>query len=118
MKDNVLPEDADRLVSFGQSLITAMSEMPKLRGFNNEVEALLRSSLAGAKYGIDTYMCILVNARNSVLAASVLREARLRCDRNVEYLRRQIMRSVAQICRYLSNQDLQHVVQYVMMLAG
>ena len=118
MKDNLLPEDADDLLSFGQNLVTVMTEKMDDSRFNREIEALLRASIASATFSINTYMAVLAHAKTSPLAASVLKQARVRCDRNVECLRRQITRSIAHICRYLSNKDLQHAVQYVMMLAG
>jgi hypothetical protein len=118
MKDTVLPEDADQLLAFGQSLLTVMSERPGEWGSDREVEALLRESIATETYAINTYMAVMADAQKSPVAAGLVREARARCERNVGYLRRRITRSSTHVCRYLSNRDLMQAEQYVMLPAG
>ena len=118
MKDNLLPEDADDLLSFGQNLVTVMTEKMDDSRFNREIEALLRASIASATFSINTYMAVLAHAKTSPLAASLLKQARLRCERNVECLRSRITRSITRLCKYLNEDELQHAVKYVLLLAG
>ena len=118
MKDNLLPEDADDLLSFGQNLVTVMTEKMDDSRFNREIEALLRASIASATFSINTYMAVLAHAKTSPLAASLLKQARLRCERNVECLLSRITRTISRLCKYLNEDELQHAMKYVLLLAG
>jgi hypothetical protein len=117
MKDSVLPEDADRLLEFGQSLVTALSEQPEKWGFDREAEAMLRASISAATYAVNTYMAVLVGARRLLVSPSLIKEAKVQCERNVGYLRRRITRSISRLCRHLDDKDLTHVASYVLLMA-
>ena len=113
MKQSPLPENADALLAFGQSVATVLSEKRQELGISKEVEALLRASLGSATYAINTYLAVLAGARKSPKALRHLKEARRRCNYSVRQLNRRIMRSIAQLCRTMSTEDLTRTARYV-----
>jgi hypothetical protein len=89
--------------------VTALSEQPERWGFDQGAEMVLRASISAATYAINIYMAVLAGALKSPLSASLIKEAKARCERNVGYLRRRITRSISRVCRHLDDQDLTHV---------
>src|SRR6476660_1253718 len=59
MRTNPIPGDADELVALAQSIATVLSEKRDELGINTDFEALLRVSIAAAKYAIDRYVAVL-----------------------------------------------------------
>ena len=117
-KESPLPENADALLAFGQSVATVLSEKRHELGISKEVEALLRASIGSATFAINTYLAVLAGARKSPIALRQVKEAKSRCDRSVLQLRRRITRGIAQMCRYLSTEDLTSTAQFVIELSS
>jgi hypothetical protein len=105
-KQSPLPEDVDTLLSLGQSLVTVFSERREDLKLCRQAEAVLRASIAAATYGNDRYMAVRAEAQKSPAALRFLNEARMRCDRNIRQLRRQVTRSIAYLCRHMTDPDL------------
>ena len=53
MKISALPKDADALVTFAESIATALAEKQEQLGIATEVEAPLRTAIAGATFAGD-----------------------------------------------------------------
>ena len=64
MKANPLPEDADALVAFAEGVATVSYEKRDELGISADVGALLRASIAGATYAINSISPFLPEQRN------------------------------------------------------
>jgi len=112
MKPNPLPQDADALVAFAEAVATVLSEKRDQLGISMDIEALLRASIAAATFAINAYLAMAAGARKSLVAQAYLAEAKTRCDRSVEQLRRRVTRSIAHLCRLLEEKDLLEFADY------
>jgi hypothetical protein len=99
MNISALPKDADGLIAFAESIATALAEKLEQLGIATEVEAPLRTAIAGAASAGDEYVAALVHAEKSVQARSFLTEAKRRRDRSLEQLRRRVTRSIRHLGR-------------------
>ena len=113
MRTNPLPEDADALMSLAHAVATLLEEKHDELRINPDVEALLRASIAAATFAINTYLAILAGAKKSPVALGYVAEAQRRCDRKIELLRRQVTRSIAQLCRLMNDEDLIELAEHV-----
>ena len=77
MKTTSLPPETDMLLSIAESV---------------DAEAQLRASIAAATFGINRYLTLAAAGDKSPLALFFLGEAKARCDRSVEQLRRRVSR--------------------------
>ena len=114
MRTNPLPDDADELVALAQAIATVLSEKRDELGISTDFEALLRVSIAAARYAIDRYVAVLAGLTKSPVAFSYLAEARTRCDRTITRLRRRVTKCIVQLCRHLDDRELLGVAQYVL----
>ena len=105
MKISALPKDADALVAFAESIATALAEKQEQLGITTEVEAPLRSAIAGATFAGDAYVAALAHAEKSAQARSYLAEAKRQRDRSLEQLRRRVTRSIRHLGR-LSEEEV------------
>ena len=101
MKANALPEDADALLALAEAVATVLSEEQEYLGIGTEVEALLRARIAAATFAINGYLAVVAGAKKSAAAQRYVAQAKARCDRSVEKLRRRLMRSIGDLCRVL-----------------
>jgi hypothetical protein len=106
-KQNPLPEDVHTLLSLGRSVVTVFSERREELNLCRQAEALLRAGIASATYGIDRYMAVRAEAQKSPAALRFLNEARMRCERNIRQLRRRVTRSIAYLCRHMTDPELE-----------
>ncbi len=106
MKTKALPEDLDRLLALAESIATVLSDKADELGIGSDVEALLRASIAATTYAIDSYVALLSGARKSPEAAAYVAEAKRRCDRSIQQLRRRVRRSMAEFRRHKSGNGL------------
>ena len=88
MKISPLPKDADALVTFAESIATALAEKQEQLGIATEAEVPLRAAIARAIFAGDAYVAVLAHADKSPEARSFLAEAKRRRDRSLEQLRR------------------------------
>ena len=107
MKTKSLPADRDRLLALAEAIATVLSEESNEPGVGSDVEALLRASIAATTYGIDRYLALLSGARKSAEAAAFVAEAKWRCDRSIQQLRRPIRRSMAELRRHKGGKVIQ-----------
>ncbi|HYR41841.1 MAG TPA: hypothetical protein VER98_02375 [Terriglobia bacterium] len=105
MKISALPKDADALVTFAESIATALAERQEHLGVVTEVGAPLRAAIAAATFASDAYVAALAHAEKAPAARGSLAEAKRRRDRSVEQLRRRVTRSIRHLCR-LTEEDL------------
>jgi hypothetical protein len=82
-------------------------------GMSNEIEVLLRASIAAAICSINAYIGALGGAKKSPVALSHPAAARSRCDRNIRQLRRRVMRSIGELYRHVSDRDLSRTAECV-----
>jgi hypothetical protein len=68
MKISALPKDADALVTFAESIATALAEKQEQLGIATEVEAPLRAAIAGATSAGDAYVAALAHPEKSPAA--------------------------------------------------
>jgi hypothetical protein len=106
MKVTPLPSDADALLAFAETIATVLSEKRDALGSSTQVEALLRASIAAASFATNRYLVLIAAGRKSPAAQVYLAEARRRCYRSVEQLRRRVTRSIAHLCRLMDEKDL------------
>ena len=106
MKANPLPKDADALLALAENIAAVLSEKHDELGISNDVEALLRASIAGTTFAINRYLAFLAGANKSPVAMSHLATARSQCDRSIKQLRRRVSRSIAELRRYIRRTDL------------
>lgn len=118
MKTKPLSEDADALLAMAQGVVTILSEKRDELGISTDVEALLRVGIAAATFAIDTYLAVLAGSQKSPLAMSLLTTAKTRCDRNIELLRRRLMRSITELCRLMDDEALMDVAEYVISVSA
>ena len=100
-----LPEDADALVGFAEAIATVLSEKDEELGISRDVEALLRASIAAATFAIDSYAAVVAGGKKSLLAHRCMAEAKRRCYRSVDQLRRRVTRSISHLCRLMEEKD-------------
>jgi hypothetical protein len=74
--------------------------------------------MAAAECGIDRYMALAAAREKSPEARLFLEEAKVRCDRSLELLRRRVARSIAHLCRILDDGDLTDVVRHVIAVSA
>jgi len=82
-------------------------------GMSNEIDVLLRASIAAATSSINAYIAALGGAKKSPVALSHPAAARSRCDRNIRQLRRRVMRSIGELYRHVSDRDLSRTAECV-----
>ena len=112
MKGNALPEGADALLAFAEAIATVLAEKHEELDMDTDVEALLRASIAAATFAIDAYIGILAGAKRSRVAQGCLREAKARCYRSVEQLRRRVRYSIAHLSRVVDEKQLVRGLEY------
>src|SRR5215471_19680727 len=95
MKTTSLPPDTDMLLSIAESVAWILAERQEELGINVDAEAQLRASIAAATFGINRYLTLADAGDQSPAALFFLGEAKARCDRSVEQLRRRVSRSIA-----------------------
>ena len=100
-------------MSLAHAVATLLEEKHDELRINPDVEALLRASIAAATFAINTYLAVLAGAKKSPVALGYVAEARRRCDRKIELLRRQVTRSIAQLCRLMNDEDLIELAEHV-----
>jgi hypothetical protein len=105
MKASALPKDADALITFAESIATALAERQEQLGIATEAEAPLRAAIAAATSACDAYVARLAHAEKSPEARIFLAEAKRRRDRSLEQLRRRVTRSIRRLSR-LSEEEL------------
>ena len=113
MKVTPLSSDADALLAFAETIATVLAEKRDAPGSSTEVEALLRASIAAASFATDRYLVLMAAGEKSAAARVYLAEARRRCYRSVEQLRRRVTRSIAHLCRLMDETDLLEYVTTV-----
>ena len=99
MKISALPKDADALVTFAESIATALAEKQEQLGIATEVEAPLRAAIAGTTFAGDAYVAALAHPEKSPAARSLLAEAKRQRDRSLEQLHRRVTRSIRRLSR-------------------
>ena len=113
MKRRPLPKDADHMLAVGEAVAGVLAEKRSELGMSNEIEALLRASIAAATSSINAYVGALAGVKKSPAALSHLAAARSRCDRNIRQLRRRVIRSIGELYRHVSDRDLSRTAEYV-----
>jgi len=113
MKTTSLPPDTDMLLSIAESVAWVLPERQEELGIKVDAEAQLRASIAAATFGINRYLTLAAAGDKSPLALFFLGEAKARCDRSVEQLRRRLSRSIAHLCRFMDAHDLTSVAEHV-----
>ncbi len=66
-----------------------------------------------ATFGIDRYLALAAAGEKSPVAVSFVAEAKARCHRSIEQLRRRLTRSIAHLCRIMDAADLTSVAEHV-----
>ena len=118
MKPNPIPEDADVLLAIAENIAAVLSEKRDELGISTDVEALLRVSIAGARFAINRYLAVAAGAKKSSVAMSHLAAARSGCDRWIRQLRRRVARSIAQLCRYMDRNNLLKAANYALSISA
>ena len=108
MKISALPKDSDALVTFAESIATALAEKQEQLGVATEVEAPLRAAIAAATFASDAYVAALAQADKSPAARSFLAEAKRRRDRSIEQLHRRVTRSIRRLSRLGEEELINH----------
>ena len=106
-----LPPDTDKLRAIADSLAWTLEDKYAELGIGCEVEALLRASMAAYEFGLDRYLTLLAAGDGSPEALMFLAEARVRCHRSIQKLRRRVAQSIAHLCRILDDDALTTVVR-------
>jgi hypothetical protein len=113
MKTHSLPPDTGLLLNIAQSVVWKLEEKQEELGIDSDAEALLRTSIAAAEFGINRYLAFALAGKKSPEALMFLEEAKVRCDRSIEQLRRRVSRSIGLLCRILDAVDLSSVAERV-----
>jgi len=113
-----LPPDTDTLLCVAESLAWALAERREELGMDADAEALLRASIAAASFGIDRYFTLAAAGDKSPVALSFVAEAKARCHRSIEQLRRRLTRSIAHLCRIMDAADLTSVAEHVIAVSA
>jgi len=109
---HALLEDADGLIALAESVATVFSEKHDELGVRTDVEALLRAGIAAATAGVNVYLAVFAQTRKSAVASRYLAEARRRCRRSVEQLRRRVRYSIAHLSRVVDEKQLVRGLEY------
>ena len=112
MRIHALLEEADGLIALAESVATVFSEKHDELGVRRDIEALLRAGIAAATTGVNVYLAVLVQTRKSAVASRYLAEARRRCRRSVEQLRRRVRYSIAHLSRVVDEKQLVRGLEY------
>ena len=118
MKTFSLPPGTDTLLATAHSVVWALEDKQEELGIDSDEESLLRASMAAADFGINRYLTLAADGEKSPEARMFLEEAKVRCDRSIEQLRRRITRSLAQLCRIMDPEDLSSVAQHVIAVSA
>src|SRR5207249_2883199 len=94
-----------------------LAEKHEELGIGVEVEASLNAGVAAANFGINRYLAMAASAEKSPLAAQFLADAKTRCDRSVEQLRRRVTRAIAHLCRLMDGEELMEVGSMVVSIS-
>src|SRR5260370_32589 len=108
-----LPPDTDTLLCIAESVAAVLEERHEELGVAADAEAQLRASIAAANFRISQYLTLAAARDKSLVALSLITEAKTRCHRSVEQLRRRITRSIAHLCRIMDAADLISVSEHV-----
>ena len=118
MKLYSLPPDTDKLRAIADSLAWTLEDKYAELGIGCEVEALLRASMAAYEYGLDRYLTLLKAGEKSPEAQMFLAEAKIRCYRSIQKLRRRVTQSIDHLCRILDDDALTTVVRQLIAVSA
>ena len=108
-----LPPGTDILLAVADSVAWALEKKRQQLGIDCDEEALLRVRIAAADFAMNRYLEFAASADKSPQAQMFLAEAKARCYCTLEMLRRRVTRSIAQLCRIMTDEDLEAVAQHV-----
>jgi hypothetical protein len=106
VKRKTVNESEDVLLTLGQSLASELAEKRHELTIQAEVDVVLRASISAALLGIRTYLAVLSAEEQSPVTQSRLAQAVLQCQGTTAKLRRRVARSIARLCRHLSDAEL------------
>jgi hypothetical protein len=112
------PSHKDAFLAHGEAIAAILEEKQNKLGIRKEVEALLRDSFRAVAFAIDRYLVVLAGVPKSRMAISSLAEAKGPCDRRIMRLRRRVARSIARLCRRMSDHDLMRTAEYVLSISS
>ena len=108
-----LSEDTDELIARAQAIATVLAEKRDELGISTDVEALLRASIAAATYAINGYLALTAAAKKSGIPMGYLSEAKARCNRKIQLLRRRVIRAVAELSRLMDKNEARKAARYI-----
>ena len=106
MKTKSLPADLDRLLALAESIATVLSEKSNELGIGSDVEALLRASIAATTYADRPLSGAVIRSTEVPGSRAFVAEAKWRCDRSIQQLRRRVRRSMAELRRHKGGKGL------------
>jgi len=118
MERIALPEASAEMLVIGESMAATLAEQRSRLAMRRNVEALLRASISGATHALNTYLAVV---EGSVCPAAPLDRAaalEVRRYRNARKWRRRITRSIARVCRYLSDDELARIAKFVVAVSS
>ena len=118
MKTYELPRGADLLLAIAESVAAVLEDKAEELGIESDAEALLRASLASAYHGMDRYLTLAMAGEKTPAAQKFVDEAKVRCKRSLELLRRRVARSIAHLCRIMDAEDLSSVAERVIAVSA
>jgi len=98
MNEDLLPRDWFKLLALADEIANALS--------GGREEALMRASIASARYTRDAYRAIREAAKESPEADRFLVPARIARTKAEQQLRRRLTRHIAALCRQMDNHAL------------
>ena len=117
-KQNPFPEDANALLRREETIALALAANRSELVMRRNVEGLLRATITAAVHVINTYISVVEGANNAQAPLNPAANAKARCDRNIRKWRRRIIRSIARLCRYISDDDLNRTAEFVLAVGG
>jgi len=118
MKGDPVKEGADVLLKQIESFASTLKKKRYELGIRTEIDAVLRAAIAAVTLGINTYVAVLAAEKNSRVTAERLAKAKLQCHGSILKLRRRVIRSIAKLCRSLSDSELICTAECVMALSS
>jgi hypothetical protein len=112
------PSHEDLFLAHAGAIAAILEERQNKLGIGKEIEALLRDSFRAVALAIDRYLVVLAGAPESRIAIGSLVVAKGWCDRRIMRMRRRVARSIARLCRHMSDHDLMLAAEYVLSISS
>jgi hypothetical protein len=108
-----LLKDADELIARAQAVATVLAEKGERLGVRPDVEALLRVGIEAARLDINRYAAVVALLKKSRLTMGYIAEAKARCNRNIQQLRRRVTRATSELSRLMNQKEGRKSARYI-----